>query len=211
MSRRPPKRRPATRRRTKSDQKDRPVWRRRLVLGAWMFAGLAIVARAGQVQILQGSAWQDFADRQHQRTTAVPAPRGAVTDRNGVIVAMSQERVKVNVAPREVANADTTVALLTEVLGLSESAARSAVTADKPWVVLRGDYPASVRGRLRGILGVHLERRSRRFYPNGSLGTSLLGAIQEGEASGGIEQSFDSLLSGVAGQEIEARDASTLR
>ena len=185
----------------------RPTWRRRLVLVAWLVASVGIVARAAQVQIVEGTDWQEQADRQHQETREVPAPRGAITDRNGVILAASQDRVKVNVAPRELRDPEAAAALLVETLGISETVARRHVTSDRPWVVLRGDYPSSVKSRLRGVNGIHLEPRTRRFYPNGSLGTALLGVMLDGEGTGGIEQSFDSLLSGLAGQEIAARDA----
>ena len=204
----PRKRRPSGRRSPSVCRNRRPVWRRRIVLSAWLLAGGAIVSRAVQVQIVQGADWQSYADQQQQRTTEMPAPRGAIVDRNGVILAMSQERVKVNVAPREVLDPEATSALLSEVLGITAAAAERAVTADKPWVVLRGDHPASVRGRLRGVRGVHLERRTRRFYPTGSMGSSLLGVVMEGDGAGGIEQAFDSLLGGRPGREIEARDAS---
>ncbi len=185
----------------------RSVLRRRIVLGAWLLGGALVVARAAQVQLLQGGTWQALADNQHQKTAEVPAPRGAVTDRNGVLLAMSQERVKVSLAPGEILERERTADLLSEVLGVSRSVAAGAVRSERRWMVLRGDYPSSVRSRLGGTRGVYFDRLTRRFYPNGSLGTALLGVVHDGVGAGGIEQAFDAVLRGAPGREIEARDA----
>ncbi len=58
------------------------VW---AVLLAISFAGLT--ARAAQLQILQGAAYRAQADRNRIEEKVVPAPRGVITDRNGLVLA----------------------------------------------------------------------------------------------------------------------------
>ncbi|NNL65200.1 MAG: hypothetical protein HKP30_03055, partial [Myxococcales bacterium] len=58
-------------------------WRRRLLLCGWLFAAVAIVARAGQLQVLQAEEWREIAEGQHLSSHDIPATRGAILDRNG--------------------------------------------------------------------------------------------------------------------------------
>lgn len=185
----------------------RSTWRRRALLTAWLLAGVVIVARAAQLQIVQKSEWQDRADRQHRTTAEVPATRGNILDRNGTPVAISQTRVRVNVAPHEVKNADSTIALLSDVLQIAPGAASRAVRSTRKWVVLSGLFAPSAQSRLANVRGVYVERVIRRFLPNGPLGSAVLGVVQEGRGLGGIEQTYDSILRGTPGAEVSRRDA----
>ncbi len=188
--------------------KARSEWRRRLVLIAWMGAGVFIIARAAQLQITQRGEWQDRADRQHRTTEAIPAPRGMILDRNGTPVAISQVRVRVNVAPHEVQDADSTIALLSQVLQMSTADAARAVHSDGKWVVLQGLHAPSTTSRLNNVRGVYTERMTRRFLPSGPLGSGVLGVVAEGEGLGGIEQAYDSILRGTPGAKVSRRDGS---
>lgn len=59
---------------------------------------------------------------------------------------------------------------------------------------------------LRGLRGVHVQGELRRLYPREDLARGLLGVVQDGVGTGGIEQAMDSVLAGRAGREIVARD-----
>ena len=84
------------------DRMDRvPAFRRRVLLVAWLLAGLVVVGRSARVQVLEGSEWSRRAAEQHRASRPIPAARGAVFDRNGVPLAVSRERWIVGVAPRE--------------------------------------------------------------------------------------------------------------
>jgi len=61
---------------------------------------VAIVAKAGQVQIVNGSAWRARAGRQQNATRDIPGPRGRVLDESGRIMAQNQEKVRLDVTPR---------------------------------------------------------------------------------------------------------------
>src|SRR5438105_14613488 len=63
---------------------------------------IAIVAKAIQVQLLNGSAWRARAGRQQTANRDIPAPRGRVLDESGRILAQNQEKVRLDVTPREV-------------------------------------------------------------------------------------------------------------
>ena len=181
--------------------------RRRCLLAAWLVATLFIVGRAVHVQILERSSWQARAQNQHQRSDTVPAPRGAIVDRNGVVLAASRERVRVSLAPAEVGDREHARRLLVDVLGTGVREAERLLASDDPWIDLRGRYSPSVRDELRGVHGFHFRRVMERFHPAGSLGSSVLGTVGFAGVDGGVEQIFDSILAGVPGREVVSRDA----
>jgi len=164
------------------------------------------LVRAGQVQIAQGSEWSERAANQHERSDTIPAPRGAILDRNGAPLAISQERSRIAIAPHEVEDPEATIDRLAEVLDIAHAEAAKAVQHQGRWRYLRGFYAPSARESFKGMPGVYVERVMRRIHPSGLLGTQLLGVVQDGAAKGGIEESFDSILAGVPGHEVSARD-----
>lgn len=185
----------------------RPAGRRRFLLGVWLLAGLVVVARAADLQVLEGADWRDEAERQHRRTAAIPAARGSILDRDGVPLAVSHETFRVNVAPHEVKDRPGTAELLSRALDVSRAEADRVLRSDRRWVVLPGRYSPTVREALMGVRGVYVERELRRFHPHGELVAGVLGAVIDGEGRGGVEQTFEAVLAGIPGQEVVARDS----
>lgn len=180
--------------------------RRSLLLAGWLLAGLVLVVRAGQVQLLEGAQWQSLADNQQRMSTDVPAPRGAILDRDGEPLVVSREVYKVAVAPGEVRDREVVRDLLRGTLGLSAAQADRVVDPERAWVVVPGVFEPAVREALHGIRGLHLSREIRRDRPLGELALGVLGYVQDGQGRGGIEQAFDSILQGRPGREVVARD-----
>lgn len=184
-------------------------FRRRILLGVWLLAGGAVMARAGQVQILQGSAWQEAALGQQRTAREIPASRGRILDREGVSLAETQELFEVGVAPHEAraGDPDRVVELLRETLGLSANRARAVVRSRKKWEYL-GTFSPSIQAALQGASGVYLTRVLRRDYPQGQLARGVLGSVKDGVGSGGLEQTFEEHLRGLPGRAVMAKDPS---
>ena len=183
-----------------------PPWRRRLVLAGLLLGAVAVLVRAGQVQIAQAAEWSAIAEAQHRTDVAIEATRGSILDRDGTPLAVSRERIRVSVAPREIQDLETVGELLSEELGLSRAQVARLTSRDRVWSVAPDLYAPDVRERLRSLPGVHLERVLQRFHPHGDLARSVLGVVQEGGGRGGVEQAFESLLGGTPGREVVARD-----
>ena len=183
--------------------------RRRVLLGVWLLAGVAVVARAGQVQVLQGEEWRDAAQGQQRTAREIPAPRGRILDREGVALAETRELFEVGVAPREIRKSqrDSVALLLRTALGLSAGRARSVVRSGDSWVYL-GVHGAEVQAPLLNVRGVHLTRRLRRDYPQGQLARGILGSVRDGAGFGGLESTFEEHLRGVPGRAVVAKDPS---
>ena len=180
--------------------------RRRCLLMFWMVLAAVMLARATEVQVVERMAWRRDALGQHQMSRVVPAPRGRVLDRNGSELAVSHWRAAVGIAPREIRDRDAVVAALEQRLGLPRRAALDVSADTRPWRVVQGRYSMTQVEGLRGLRGVHVQGELRRLYPREDLARGLLGVVQDGVGTGGIEQAMDSVLAGRAGREIVARD-----
>ncbi len=186
---------------------DRPsVWRRRVLLVAWLLALGVICMRAGQVQIAQASEWRSMAESQHRADQIVAATRGSILDRDGTPLAVSRERVRVSIAPREIEDVEVTKALLEEHLGISRTTASQLTSLERKGAVAPDLYAPDTRELFRGVRGVYLDRVLQRFHPHGDLARGVLGVVLEGEGKGGIEKAFEGLLGGMPGREVVARD-----
>jgi cell division protein FtsI (penicillin-binding protein 3) len=82
----------------------RPQTRIAVVQIAFTLMILGIIARAAQLQLFQGERWTQQAQRQRTERVVLPARRGALYDREGIPLAISQEFYHVGVAPNELAD-----------------------------------------------------------------------------------------------------------
>ncbi len=186
-------------------------WRRRLILGGWLVAGALIIGRSFQVQVLDAGEWRARAERQHLDSREIPAPRGAILDRNGIPLVVSRERFEIAVATNEVrpAERDTLVAILRDELGVAASRLRritGAGAGERDWVVLGTRFGTTAQQKVRRFHGVHVTRMLTREMPYGDLALGLLGREVDGVWRGGIEQAFDEHLAGRSGLEQKALD-----
>lgn len=192
----------------------RSHWPRRLILLGWLVSAGTVVGRSAMLQV-ENAKWRQRSAEQHQMSRPVPSIRGSILDRDGVLLAQSREVVEVGLAPRELARDENGFAArasstLQSVLGLSPSEARRRTSSDDAWVVIPGRYPTTVRAELEDIRGVHLMRGYERFRPHGDLVAGILGGILDGGGAGGVEESYDHVLTGRPGEEMTLRDATGL-
>ncbi len=160
---------------------------------------VAIVAKAVQVQIVNGSAWRARASRQQTATREIPGPRGRVLDESGRIMAQNQEKVRLDVTPREVRER----AKLQRILVAAKVPARIvALIADTslrnvaiPGVFLRFDVAPAL-----GMRGVHPTAFVERVYSTSRAARQIIGRVDvNGLATDGVEAALDGVLKGKPG------------
>ncbi|MEO8088748.1 MAG: penicillin-binding transpeptidase domain-containing protein [Gemmatimonadales bacterium] len=168
---------------------------------------VAIVARAVQLQLIQGDRWSQEAERQRTERAILPARRGALFDRNGVPLAVSQEFYHVGVAPNEVTDARA-VQLLSRQLGVSRAALERDFRGGKRWIYFHGPFTATRVQPLRRMPGVHLTGDFQRFYPFRGLARPIIGGLSPDGPAGaaGLELSLDSILTGEPGEAVLLKD-----
>jgi cell division protein FtsI (penicillin-binding protein 3) len=167
----------------------------------------AIVARAAQLQLVQGNEWAEIARRQRTERVVLPARRGAIYDRNGVPLAVTQEFYQVGVAPNELASRPAAARLLSRQLGVSVGVVQRELRT-KRWVYYHGPFTATQVEPLRREDGVHLTRDFQRFYPSRSLARPIIGGLSPDGPAGaaGLELSLDSILTGQPGEAVLLKD-----
>jgi cell division protein FtsI (penicillin-binding protein 3) len=167
----------------------------------------AIVARAAQLQLVQGDRWAEQAQRQRTERVVLPARRGALYDRNGVPLAVSQEFYHIGIAPNELANPRSTGQLLSRQLGVSWPSLQQDLRS-KRWIYFNGPFTATQVQRLRRLDGIHLTREFQRFYPSRTLARPIIGGLSPDGPAGaaGLELSLDSILTGQPGEAVLLKD-----
>lgn len=173
-----------------------------------ILAGAAVTARAAQIQLVQAERWKDRAADQTVRRDTLPAARGGIFDRNGRALAISREEYDAYFAPAEVRDRDAAAEAIVRTAGLDGRAGARLRRGERGWIPI-----GRVDGRIRAALeegvsgGVHFEPVVTRVYPEGSIGRSLLGSVDErGKGRTGLEYVLDSLLVGTEGEIVFRRD-----
>ncbi|MFL5403020.1 MAG: penicillin-binding transpeptidase domain-containing protein [Gemmatimonadales bacterium] len=166
-----------------------------------------ILARAVQLQLFQGEQWAEQAQKQRTERVVLPARRGAIYDRNGVPLAISQEFYHVGIAPNELSNPRATGQLLSRQLSMPWTVLQRELRT-KRWVYYHGPFTATQVQPLRQRAGVHLTRDFQRFYPSRTLARPIIGGLLADRSTGaaGLELSLDSILTGQPGEAVLLKD-----
>lgn len=151
------------------------------------------------------------------RSATVTASRGIIYDRNMNILAASAGVENVLLSPVELSKNGGDVDLisqgLAEILDLDPQWVREqALDTSMYYKVLAKKQGAEVTGKLRDFLTendiscVHLEPDSKRYYPNGTLASQVVGFTNASNTgSEGLEAYYNKYLEGQSGRVISAR------
>lgn len=183
----------------------------------WL-AFVALLGRAGYVQLVEGAQYAATADAQRTDRLVLPAPRGTIYDRNGLPLALTQEVYHVGVADNELCpetserrcDRNERVRAIAKHVGVGSRDVERAL-ADG-YAYFHGPYTSSQVEPIRGIRGVHLTSELVRFYPDPDFARMTIGRPEaEGRPASGIERMLDSALTGVDGHAVVLRDRSGRR
>lgn len=195
-----------------------PINSRRRVRGIFLVTIMVFSLFAVQLVRIQGLdasavAAQAFSER--NRTEVLPALRGQIVDRNGVVLAQSIERRTVTVdqtavpeykvkvdGKRVTVGVDGAAAALSPLIGMTQDKLREQLTGDARYRIIAKNVsvPAWRRISELGIPGIYSERTTQRDYPQSSTAASLVGWVYaDGAAGGGTEIMFDDVLEGTNG------------
>jgi cell division protein FtsI (penicillin-binding protein 3) len=93
-----------------------PLWRSKLVVGFLVLGFVVLAARAAYVQVLGNDFFQTQGQVRFARTLELPANRGRILDRNGLIMASSVEAKSIWAIPEDVNKADAKLGELARLL-----------------------------------------------------------------------------------------------
>ena len=182
-------------------------------------AFLALGARLCQIQIFQHDEYEAAAIAQQVRETTVSAARGTIYDRNGAILAISAGVDTVYISPAEIErNNEDKEAIargLAEILDADYETILKKAGNTKSWYeVVARKVEAETAELVRKFkaegdyVGIKIESDTKRYYPNGSLASHVIGFVGlDNTGLGGIESRYDSLLSGENGYVMRSTTA----
>lgn len=189
-----------------------------------------IIAQLFSVQVVRAGTISERAATELLRTSTLLAPRGVISDVNGVELARSVAAITIVVDQAQIKNPKLVAQITSPVLQMDEAELTALYTGTlrykiivkngKPamWSALQrtiSDYNTEVLkekgGLAKRIVGFFSERGYIREYPTGTLASSLIGFINhEGVGAAGIESSLNSELSGTNGQYMFDNGAGTI-
>ncbi|HEY0971341.1 MAG TPA: penicillin-binding protein 2, partial [Gemmatimonadales bacterium] len=185
----------------------RPRGRLGVVHGALVLFAVALIGRAGLVQLVQHEVWLGRAERQQLRADTLPAPRGAILDAQGEVLAESQEQVAIAVAPRELRSPGKLRELLRDA-GVPASIVRRATDTSRAWVEIPQRLLPMEAAPVAALRGVHATPSVRRVSSSAEAIRRIVGHTdRDGVAVDGIELALDSVLRGEHGRTRVLRDA----
>lgn len=167
------------------------------------FAGLmslafaALIGRLTQVQLVEGTAFAAAAKTNQIRRIPVPAPRGRILDRHGVVLARSRPSFACALVPADVRDIKAVMRELSATLQIPEAklwkrllhhrgidyASFDDVVGAEPYgpVLLATDLTSSQMARVgeaqSRLRGIDLQAQAVRNYPYGRAGAHFLGYV----------------------------------
>src|SRR5262245_7978307 len=163
---------------------------------------------------LQGVRGGDLrAEAKAQQVTKVPVPgqRGRVLDRNGRVLAASENAADVIATPYQVKDPAGTAARLHELLDVPEAELADALSdRSSGFAYLARKVDADVAAQVEDlhIEGISTVPDSRRLYPQGELASQVIGAVgMDNQGLTGIEHAENDILGGANGEQDVVHDA----
>jgi cell division protein FtsI/penicillin-binding protein 2 len=159
---------------------------------------------------LEGGSLRKAAATQQLTYETVPAQRGAITDRNGIDLAVSEPAQDISATPYLVTNPLLAAQKIAPLLGKPQDQVLRELSEHSGFVYLARALPATQAHQLLSlkIAGITGAPVMRRVYPRGELAAQVLGVVgTEGNGLSGLEYSRNALLHGHAGQRHVVSDA----
>jgi cell division protein FtsI (penicillin-binding protein 3) len=182
-----------------------------LIFGIFLLLMLVAGARAAYLGVFRGPALKAMAARQQVQKLAVPAERGEITDRNGVVLALTESAYEVIADPQIIQNPDKVAHQIAPLLGLSLQKTLAGITKrGTGYSLLSTTVPSAKANKIMSmrINGINDKATSSRVYPRGSTAMQLLGFVHSnGSGASGLEYSFNKQLTGIAGKREIVNDA----
>ncbi|CAJ94353.1 Cell division protein FtsI, peptidoglycan transpeptidase (Penicillin-binding protein 2) [Cupriavidus necator] len=188
-----------------------PMWRSKLVVFLMFAAFGALALRAAWIQGPGNQFYEAEGKKRFQRTLELPATRGKILDRNGLVLATSLPVKAVWAVPEDVPNQVEAAKIrqLAKLLGMSEKDLGKKLSEDKGFVYLKRQVLPDVADKIAAlkIEGIHQTREYKRFYPEGEAMAHIVGFTNvEDRGQEGVELAREPGLAGRAGARQVIKD-----
>jgi cell division protein FtsI (penicillin-binding protein 3) len=188
-----------------------PMWRSKLVVFLLFVSFVALTGRAFWIQGPGNAFYQRQGESRYQRTILLPATRGKITDRSGLVLATSLPVRAIWAIPDEVPDdlpADK-LASLGQLLSMTQKELHTKFDEDKNFVYIKRQVPIELADKIAAldIPGIYQRKEYKRFYPEGEITAHLIGYTNvEDEGQEGVELGEQKMLVGTPGSRRVIKD-----
>ena len=187
-----------------------PVWRSKLVVAAIALAFVGLAARAAYIQVFANDFFQRQGEVRFARTLELPANRGRILDRNGLILASSVPSPSIWAIPEDVDADKQQLQRLAKLLEMPVADLTKKLNdEDKTfvWVKRQVDDGVARQVAALNIKGIYQRKEYKREYPEGESAVHVVGFTNvEDKGQEGVELTFNKDLSGRAGSRRVIKD-----
>ncbi len=177
------------------------------------------------IMIIKGEEYQTKASEQQLYDSLVTAPRGDIYDRNMQVLATSSTAWTVYITPnaiKKIKKADerdkvreTIAKGLSEILAVEYDTVYANTDKNSYYVIVKKKIEKAKADEVRKFIAdnkltkyIGLDETTKRYYPNDSLASVVLGFVGSDEQGlSGLESYYDNELTGVAGRVVAAKNA----
>ena len=191
-----------------------PVWRSKFIVAALALGFVGLGARAAYVQVFGNDFFQRQGQVRFARTLELPANRGRLLDRNGLILASSVPAASIWAIPEDVDQNDPEIKeklkQLAKLLDMPlNKVVEKLADEDKTfvWMKRQLDWDVGQKIHALGIKGIYNRKEYKRQYPEGESAAHVVGFTNvEDHGQEGMELAFDADLAGKPGSRRVIKD-----
>ena len=187
-----------------------PVWRSKLIVAAIALGFTGLIARAAYVQVFANDFFLRQGEVRFARTLTLPANRGRVLDRNGMLLASSVPAPSIWANPEDIERDPAKLRELARLLDMSPAELDKKLKDDEKtfvWLRRQLDEPVVKQILALGIKGVYDIKEYKRLYPEGEAAAHIVGFTNvEDQGQEGVELVFQKQLSGKPGSRRVIKD-----
>jgi len=187
-----------------------PVWRSKLIVGGIALGFLGLAGRAAWIQVFGNDFYLKQGEVRFARTLELPANRGRILDRNGLLLATSVPVPSIWAMPEAVEHDEAKLAQLAKLLEMPLPELTRRLSRDeKSFVWLKRDVDEAVAREIAALdlKGIYERKEYRRQYPEGEAAAHVVGFTNiEDKGQEGIELAFEKQLAGRPGSRRVIKD-----
>jgi cell division protein FtsI (penicillin-binding protein 3) len=187
-----------------------PVWRSKFIVGAIALGFVGLAGRAVWIQVVANAFFQKQGEVRFERTLKLPASRGRILDRNGLLLATSVPVPSIWAMPEDMERDPRQLSQLAKLLEMPRAdLERRLGEDDRSFVWLKRQVDEDVARKVAqlNVKGVYQRKEYQRQYPEGEAAAHVVGFTNiEDQGQEGMELAFNKQLAGRPGSRRVIKD-----
>jgi len=186
-----------------------PLWRSRFLVVLVGIGSLVLVGRAAYIQIIATNFYLKQGEARYAHTLEMPASRGRITDRNGLLLATSVPTPSIWAIPKDVDADPAEKKKLAQALGMTVTELNDRLDGNQnfAWIKRQVDDSVGAAVKAMDLKGIHQVSEFRRRYPEGEAAAHVVGFTGDADkGQEGIELAYQQQLQGRDGSREVVKD-----